>query len=332
MINITFALVAMNSSESIKTTAQETLQIEIDNLQYLLADLDQGIVDAVQCILESNARVVISGIGKSAIIAQKIVATLNSTGTPALFMHAADALHGDLGMVQTNDVVVVISNSGNTPEIKALVPLIKKFGNKLIGFTGNKESFLGKNSDIVVGCKIAQEACPNNLAPTSSTTAQMVMGDALAVCLIKCRNFSSSDFSKYHPGGNLGKRMYTTVQDLCDLHQKAQVKLTDSFSAVLNEITSKRLGATAVIQGSDLMGVITDGDIRRALQQEANIYELKAKDIMTENPLTIKNDVLAVHCIEKFKTHNISQLLVVDEQGNYCGIIHIHDLNREGIL
>lgn len=316
----------------IKKTAQETLQIEIENLQALHNNLDQGIVEAVECILASKARVVISGIGKSAIIAQKIVATLNSTGTPAIYMHAADAVHGDLGMIQKEDVVIVLSNSGNTPEIKALVPLIKNFGNALIGFTGNDSSFLAEKSDIVVSCKIAQEACPNNLAPTSSTTAQMVMGDALAVCLIKCRNFSSSDFSKYHPGGNLGKKMYTTVQDLCDRHEKPSVQKSDKLIDVLNEISSKRLGASAVLDGAQLVGIITDGDIRRALQKQADIYQMEAKDIMGDSPQTILNAELAVNCIEKFKAHNISQLIVLDKNNTYCGIIHIHDLNKEGIL
>ena len=319
-------------NNNIKKTAQETLQIEIENLQALLDNLDNGIVEAVECILKSKARVVISGIGKSAIIAQKIVATLNSTGTPAVYMHAADALHGDLGMIQKEDVVIVLSNSGNTPEIKALIPLIKNFGNTLIGFTGNSESFLSEKSDIVVSCKITQEACPNNLAPTSSTTVQMVMGDALAVCLIKCRNFSSSDFSKYHPGGNLGKKMYTTVQDICDTHEKPQVSPKDKLIEVLNEISSKRLGATAVIDNGKLVGIITDGDIRRALQQEADIYSIQAEEVMGTAPQTIFSDELAVNCIEKFKRFNISQLIAMDKEGNYCGIIHLHDLNKEGIL
>lgn len=315
---------------SIIESAEETLRIEIANLENLLSNLDNGIAEAVECVLSTPNRVVISGIGKSAIIAQKIVATLNSTGTPAVFMHAADAVHGDLGMIQPKDPVILLSNSGNTPEIKDLVPLIKRQANPLIAFTGNKDSFLANQADIVVSCKISREACPNNLAPTSSTTAQMVMGDALAVALIKAKKFTSKDFSKFHPGGALGKKMYTTVGDICEKHQLPRVQASDSLSVVLNEISEKRLGATAVLENQAVVGIITDGDIRRTLLNEANIYLLKAADIMTLNPKSIPSDVLAIESLEIFKTHHISQLLVIDNQ-EYKGIIHLHDLHKEGI-
>lgn len=315
---------------SIIESAEETLRIEIANLENLLSNLDNGIAEAVECVLSTPNRVVISGIGKSAIIAQKIVATLNSTGTPAVFMHAADAVHGDLGMIQPKDPVILLSNSGNTPEIKDLVPLIKRQANPLIAFTGNKDSFLAKQADIVVSCKISREACPNNLAPTSSTTAQMVMGDALAVALIKAKKFTSKDFSKFHPGGALGKKMYTTVADICEKHQLPSVQASDSLSVVLNEISEKRLGATAVLENQAVVGIITDGDIRRTLLNEANIYQLKAADIMTLNPKSIPSDVLAIESLEIFKMHHISQLLVIDNQ-EYKGIIHLHDLHKEGI-
>lgn len=320
------------TKSSIKLSALQTLQIEIDNLQNLYQNMDDAIVHAVQLILDTEARVIISGIGKSAIIAQKIVSTLNSTGTPSIFMHAADAVHGDLGMIQKNDIVIILSNSGNTPEIKSLVPLIKNFGNKLIAFTGNKQSFLGLQSDIVINCNITKEACPLNLAPTSSTTAQMVMGDALAVALINARNFSSHDFSKYHPGGALGKRLYTTVGDICAKHAKPFVENDSSFMEVINEISSKRLGATAVLENGKLIGLITDGDIRRAFQQNKDIKIIKAADIMTKNPRTILSKLLASSCVNEFNLHKISQLVVVNDQGEYEGIIHIHDLSREEIV
>ena len=320
------------TDKTIISTAQDTLRIEIENLQSLLDNMDDGIEKAVSCILEKNSRVVVSGIGKSAIIAQKIVATLNSTGTPSVFMHAADAVHGDLGMVQSQDPVIILSNSGNTPEIKELVPLIKNFGNPLIAFTGNEDSFLAEKADILVSCKISQEACPNNLAPTSSTTAQMVMGDALAVCLIKAKNFSSQDFSKYHPGGNLGKRMYTTAGDICTKHDAPQNDINDSLSLVLAEISARRLGATAVLENGEIKGIITDGDIRRALQKGADIYSLKAMDVMGENPKTVGASTLAAQTLEVFKLHKITHLLVVEEGKKYLGVLHLHDLHKEGII
>jgi arabinose-5-phosphate isomerase len=320
------------STDNIKKSAMETLQIEIENLQSLLNNMDNSIVEAVSCILEKKNRVVITGIGKSAIIAQKIVATLNSTGTPAVFMHAADAVHGDLGMIQPDDPVIVLSNSGNTPEIKELVPLIKNFKNPLIAFTGNENSFLGEHADIIVSCKINKEACPNNLAPTSSTTAQMVMGDALAVALIKAKKFTSKDFSKFHPGGNLGKKMYTTVRDICTKSEAPSVQTNDSLSLVLAEISAKRLGATAVIEDQKICGIVTDGDIRRALIKEVDIYNLTAKDVMTSHPKHVLGNLLAMESLSIFKEHKITQLLVVDEENKYEGILHLHDLHKEGII
>lgn len=322
----------LNSSQkNIKNSAQETLQIEIENLQRLLENLDNSIEDAVSCILKSKNRVVITGIGKSAIIAQKIVATLNSTGTPAVFMHAADAVHGDLGMIQPNDPVIVLSNSGNTPEIKDLVPLIKSFKNPLIAFTGNAESFLGNNADIIISCKIHREACPNNLAPTSSTTAQMVMGDALAVALIKAKKFTSKDFSKYHPGGNLGKKMYTKIKDISSKTEAPSVQLRDSLSLVLAEISAKRLGATAVLDGDKVCGIITDGDLRRALLKEVDIYNLTAQEVMTKNPKSVESSLLATKSLAIFKEFKITQLVVIENE-KYSGILHLHDLHKEGII
>ncbi len=320
------------SKNNIKNLARQTLKIEIDNLQKLYDDMDDSIVNAVELILATDARVIISGIGKSAIIAQKIVSTLNSTGTPSIYMHAADAVHGDLGMIQKNDIVIILSNSRNTPEIKALAPLIKNFGNKIIAFTGNSSSFLAQNSDIIINCSIEKEACPLNLAPTSSTTAQMVMGDALAVALIQCRNFSSSDFSKYHPGGALGKKLYTTVADICSKHEKPMVQTDTFFLDIINEISSKRLGATAVIENNQIVGIITDGDIRRAFQHHENPKKVQAKEIMNSNPKMINGNILASACVNIFKENQISQLIATDNNQAYVGIIHIHDLSREEII
>jgi len=317
---------------SVKNSALKTLKIEIENLQKLHQNMDESIIDCVEIILSNGGRVVISGIGKSAIIAQKIVSTLNSTGTPALFMHAADAVHGDLGMIQKSDVVIILSNSGNTAEIKTLVPLIKSFGNVLVAFTGNNESFLANNADIIISCKIEKEACPLNLAPTSSTTAQMVMGDALAVALIECRNFKSEDFSKFHPGGALGKKLYTTVGDICAKNQLPKVNLESSFSEIVNEISSKRLGATAVLVENKVFGIITDGDIRRAFQKTTQVNTLNASEMMNPIPKTIEKDALATESLQLFTIHNISQLIVLDNTGDYFGMLHLHDLSREEII
>ncbi|HVZ25290.1 MAG TPA: KpsF/GutQ family sugar-phosphate isomerase, partial [Sediminibacterium sp.] len=280
-----------------------------------------------------KGRLVISGIGKSGIIAQKIVSTLNSTGTPALFMHAADAIHGDLGMIQEGDIVLIISKSGESPEIKLLVPLIRNFGNTLIGMVGNTASFLAQQSDIVLNASVPQEACPNNLAPTSSTTAQLVMGDALAVCLMQLKGFSGQDFARYHPGGNLGKRLYLRVADLFQANEKPAVRPDASLREVIVEITEKRLGAAAVTdERNKVLGIITDGDLRRMLNKTDQINSLCARDIYTPGAISIAADVLAVEALEAMRQHDISQLLVTDKNNDYLGILHIHDLVREGIV
>jgi len=276
--------------------------------------------------------VVVSGIGKSAIVAQKIVATLNSTGTPSLFMHAADAIHGDLGMVQKDDVVIIISKSGESPEIKVLVPLIKNFGNPLIGMVGNMKSYLAVQADITLNTTVPKEACPNNLAPTSSTTAQMVMGDAIAVALMEINGFTGQDFAKYHPGGNLGKRLYLRVEDLCVNNEKPEVLPSATLREVIVEITEKRLGVTAVVdENHQVCGIITDGDLRRMLEKNSNIEEIKARDIFSLHPKTIQPKVLAVEALDILRKNGISQL-IVEENGKYLGILHLHDLVREGII
>lgn len=287
---------------------------------------------AVEIIYNSKGRVVISGIGKSAVIAQKIVATFNSTGTPALFMHAADAIHGDLGMIQPDDTVIIISKSGESPEIKVLVPLIKSFGNPVIALCGNEQSYLATNGTCFVNCTVDKEACPNNLAPTTSTTAQMVMGDALAVCLLSLRGFTSADFARYHPGGALGKRLYLRVSDISNNNPKPLVKLDSSLREVIYEISSKRLGATAVVDDAGILqGIVTDGDIRRMLEKNENPGNLKAKDIYTPSVKTIDEDELAATAMEMMRNHDITQL-VVTREGNYAGMIHLHDLLREGLI
>ncbi|MEM7381980.1 MAG: KpsF/GutQ family sugar-phosphate isomerase, partial [Bacteroidota bacterium] len=269
--------------------------------------------------------------GKSAIIASKIVATLNSTGTPAIFMHAADAIHGDLGTIQKNDVVICISKSGNTPEIKMLVPLIKQGDNVLIGMTGAKDSYLGEQADFVLNTYVSKEACPNNLAPTTSTTAQLVVGDALAICLLELRGFSSRDFAKYHPGGTLGKKLYLRVSDIVATNQKPEVSIDTDVKKVIVEISEKMLGVTAVMENGALKGIVTDGDIRRMLNKYDNINGLTARDIMTSDPKTIGTDVLAIKALEDMQDNGISQLLAVD-QGEYKGVVHLHNLINEGIL
>lgn len=322
----------MSSLEKIIQIAKETISIEqkaIANLENLV---DNEFAEAVSHIYNSNGRVIISGIGKSANIATKIVATLNSTGTPAIFMHAADAIHGDLGTVQKNDTVICISKSGNTPEIKVLVPLIKNGGNKLIAITSNRTSFLGSEADYVLHAYAEKEACPNNLAPTTSTTAQLVMGDALAVSLLKLKDFTSSDFAKYHPGGALGKRLYLRVRDLIAKHEKPAVKATDSIKDVIIEISNKRLGVTAVTDDNNkIIGIITDGDLRRMLAETTDINSLKASDIMSASPKTLTSDAMAVEAKELLEENNISQVLIQDDD-QYKGVVHIHDLIKEGIL
>ncbi|MBK8522614.1 MAG: KpsF/GutQ family sugar-phosphate isomerase [Ferruginibacter sp.] len=320
------------NTEKIIPFAIRTIELEANAIIGLKLFINAGFVKAVEAVAHSKGRLIVSGIGKSAIIAQKIVATLNSTGTPSVFMHAADAIHGDLGMVQTDDIVLVISKSGNSPEIKVLAPLVKNFGNTLIGMVGNTESFLAQNSDIILNTTVEQEACPINLAPTSSTTAQMVMGDALAVCLMEIKEFNSSDFAKYHPGGALGKKLYLRVEEIAAQNAKPKVLPTATIKEVIIEMTAKRLGAAVVVnEAEDILGVITDGDLRRMLERADSFEKLQAKDIMSSNPKTIAADVLAVHALEEMRMHNISQL-VVEQNNIYAGIIHLHDLVKEGII
>jgi arabinose-5-phosphate isomerase len=320
------------NTDKIIPLALRTIELETNAISGLKLFIDADFVKAVEAIATSKGRLIVSGIGKSAIIAQKIVATLNSTGTPSVFMHAADAIHGDLGMIQTDDIVLVISKSGNSPEIKVLAPLVKNFGNTLIGMVGNTESFLALNSDIVLNTTVEQEACPINLAPTSSTTAQMVMGDALAVCLMEIKEFSSNDFAKYHPGGTLGKKLYLRVEELAAQNAKPKVLPTATIKEVIIEMTQKRLGAAVVVNETEnILGIITDGDLRRMLEKADSFENLRAKDIMSINPKTIAADMLAVYALDEMRRHNISQL-VVEDNNKYGGIIHLHDLVKEGII
>ncbi|MEG2237982.1 MAG: KpsF/GutQ family sugar-phosphate isomerase [Bacteroidales bacterium] len=286
----------------------------------------------VDKILHSQGRVIVTGIGKSANIGNKVVSTLNSTGTPAIFMHAADAIHGDLGIIQTHDIVICISKSGQTPEIKVLIPLIKNFGNLLIGMVGNTDSFLAQESDYIINCTVDREACPNNLAPTASTTAQLVMGDALAVALLECRGFTPKDFAKYHPGGSLGKQLYLRVRDISCQNETPSVKPDDSIKDVIIEISSKRLGVTAVLENDQLIGVITDGDLRRMLLKNLSIEKTLAKDIMSVQPKYVHEDDMAINALGVMRRNNITQALVVDANGKYSGVIHLHDLLKEGII
>ncbi|MBL0233962.1 MAG: KpsF/GutQ family sugar-phosphate isomerase [Chitinophagaceae bacterium] len=316
----------------IKEIALRTIELEASSIAGLASFINEDFEKAVQSLKDCGGRVVISGIGKSAVIAQKIVATFNSTGTPSIFMHAADAIHGDLGIVQQNDVVIIISKSGESPEIKLLVPLIRNFGNIIIGMTGNMNSFLAKHANLVLNTTVEQEACPNNLAPTSSTTAQMVMGDALAVCLMELKGFRSDDFAKFHPGGTLGKKLYLRVADLYINNEKPQVKEEQGLKEVIVEMTTKRLGITAVTNDKDeLLGLITDGDLRRLLETGRSLDAVKAKDIMTAKPKTVEPDTLAVGALELLRKYGISQLAVT-QAGIYKGIIHLHDLIREGLI
>jgi arabinose-5-phosphate isomerase len=318
-------------SFSIKQTALKTIQLEAESVAGLAQFIDDNFEKAVSAIHQSGGRLVVSGIGKSAIIAQKIVATLNSTGTPSIFMHAADAIHGDLGMVQQNDVVLVISKSGESPEIKVLVPLIRNFGNLLIGMVGSTTSFLGKNCDYILNTTVSKEACPNNLAPTSSTTAQMVMGDALAVCLMELNGFTGDDFAKFHPGGMLGKKLYLRVKDLYTDNTKPMVGPDADLKEIIVEISSKRLGATAVVENETVKGIITDGDIRRMLEHGDNLNTVKAKDIFSTTPKTIEPGALAVDALDMMRKNDISQLIVAQD-GKYLGMLHLHELVREGIV
>lgn len=321
----------MFSPEQVAKNALETIQLEAESVKQLAQYINESFIKAVRIINESKGRVVVTGIGKSAVIAQKMVATFNSTGTPALFMHAADAIHGDLGMIQPDDTTIIISKSGESPEIKVLVPFIKNFGNPVIALCGNERSYLANHADIFVNCTVEKEACPNNLAPTTSTTAQLVMGDAMAVCLLSLKGFSSKDFARYHPGGALGKQLYLRVADMSSINEKPQVKPDSTLREIIYEISSKRLGATAVLEGDKLTGIITDGDIRRMLENNESPANVKAADILNANPKTIDETELAVSALEMMRQYDITQL-VVTKEGKYSGFIHLHDLVREGLI
>jgi arabinose-5-phosphate isomerase len=312
--------------------ALRTIEMEATAIQQLALQLDDNFEKAIDCLASCKGRIVVSGIGKSAIIAQKIVATLNSTGSPSVFLHAADAIHGDLGMVQQEDVVIIISKSGESPEIKVLVPLIRNFGNCLISITGQTESFLAKKSDFVLNTTVDQEACPNNLAPTTSTTAQLVMGDTIAVCLMEKRGFQVEDFAKFHPGGTLGKKLYLRVGDLYADHQKPEVRTEATVKEVIMEMTKKRLGVTGVT-GADgkLVGIITDGDLRRMLEKSDDIRQITARDIMTQNPKTIGPSEMAINALDLMRKNSITQLVVAENE-TYLGILHLHDIVKEGLI
>ncbi len=321
----------MNKQERIISVAKNTIETESKAIANLATLVDEEFAGAVDYIYHSKGRVIVTGIGKSANIATKIVATLNSTGTPSIFMHAADAIHGDLGTIQENDTVICISKSGNTPEIKVLVPLIKAIDNKLIAITGNRDSFLGQQADFVLNAYVEKEACPNNLAPTTSTTAQLVIGDALAMCLLDLRGFSSKDFAKFHPGGSLGKKLYLRVSNLTSLNEKPQVSPNTDVKKVIVEISEKMLGVTAVVEDDKIVGIITDGDLRRMLTRTDNFAGLTAKDIMSHNPKIIANNAMAVEAMEMMDHYGITQILAEDK-GKYCGVVHIHNLTKEGII
>ena len=319
--------------EPVIISAKQTIALQAHAIAALEAFINEDFSKAVKMLSHSDGgRLIISGIGKSALVAQKIVATMNSTGTPSIFMHAADAIHGDLGMIQQKDIVLVISKSGDSPEIKILAPLIKNFGNILIGMVGNTQSYLAAHSDIVLNTTVSKEACPNNLAPTTSTTAQMVMGDALAICLMEARGFKPEDFAKYHPGGALGKKLFLRVTDLAILNEKPMVKESTPVKEVLVEITAKRLGTAAVVdEKGKITGIITDGDIRRMLEKQYSFLDYTDRDIMGSSPKTIEAGELAINALEMMRQNNISQLLVVND-GAYAGVVHLHDLVREGII
>jgi len=318
--------------KNIKLIAKNVLLNEAEAIRNLTNLIDDDFEACVNEILNTKGRVVLTGIGKSAIIGQKIASTLNSTGTPAMFMHAADSIHGDLGMLTEHDVVICLSKSGNTPEIKVLVPLLKRKGSKLIALVGNKDSYLAKQSDYILDATIEKEACPNNLAPTTSTTAALAIGDALAVCLIEAREFSSNDFAMLHPGGSLGKRLYLKVEDIAQQHELPLVQKDATIHEVIMEISSKRLGAVAIAnEEKALLGIITDGDLRRMLKNFSNIAEIKAQDIMNPTPKTIEADEYAVNALNLMQKNNITQLVVLKDNKVY-GFVHIHDLLKEGLV
>ena len=321
----------MDTKENILISAKNTILSESESIAKLIDYIDVNFAEATQIIFNSKGRLIVAGIGKSAIIAQKMVATFNSTGTPSLFLHASEAIHGDLGMVQPDDIVLCISKSGNSPEIKALIPLIKNFGNQLIAITGNTTSFLAKESQYVLNTTVEAEACPNNLAPTNSTTAQLVMGDALAICLMQLRNFTSDDFAKYHPGGALGKKLLLRVKDMLENSLKPTVAPDAPIKKVIFEISEKRLGVTAVVENNKVIGIITDGDLRRMLNNNDTFTHLSAKDIMTKQPKMIQSTTMVVDALNILEDFSITQLIVVDD-GEYKGVLHLHDILKEGII
>ncbi|ATP56578.1 D-arabinose 5-phosphate isomerase [Pedobacter ginsengisoli] len=321
----------MKSKKSIIEDAVSTLQLEAQAILGLIENINDDFVKIIDLIIASEGRVIVTGIGKSAIIAQKIVATFNSTGTPAIFMHAADAVHGDLGMIQKNDVVICISKSGNTPEIKVLTPLLKQAGNVMIGMVGQSNSDLALQADFILNTSVTKEACPHNLAPTTSTTAQLAMGDALAIALLNARNFNEEDFARYHPGGALGKKLYLKAGDIALKNEKPSIHPSASVKDVIIEISQNRLGAVVVIEGNVILGIITDGDIRRMLEKHSNLADIKASDLMNPNPKKVDREVLAMNALDMIKDNNITQLLVTDN-GTYFGMIHFHDLLQEGII
>jgi arabinose-5-phosphate isomerase len=319
------------TKEKILANAKKTIESESQSISKLIDLIDDTFAEAVQCIYNSKGRLVVTGIGKSAIIAQKMVASFNSTGTPSLFLHASEAIHGDLGMLQKDDVIICISKSGNSPEIKVLVPLLTRFGNKLIGMTGNMTSFLAKGSHYVLNTTVDAEACPLNLAPTNSTTAQLVMGDAIVVCLMEMRDFKAEDFAIYHPGGALGKKLLLRVKDMLEHTLKPEVSPDTPIKKAIFEISEKRLGVTAVIENNKVIGIITDGDIRRMLNDRDTFAELTAKDIMTKNPKTVQSSAMVVDAFNIMEDYSITQLIVVDNE-EYRGVLHLHDILKEGIV
>ena len=321
----------MITTQNILATAKKTILSESQSIAKLADFLDETFAEAVEKIYQSKGRLVVTGIGKSAIIAQKMVASFNSTGTPSLFLHAAEAIHGDLGMLQKEDIVICISKSGNSPEIKVLVPLLKRFDNFLIAITGNMSSFLAQGSDIVLNTTVDREACPNNLAPTNSTTAQLVMGDALAVCLMEMRDFKAEDFAVYHPGGALGKKLLLRVKDMLENSQKPMVTPDAPIKKVIIEISEKRLGVTAVVENNQVVGIITDGDIRRMLNDRDTFADLTAKDIMTKNPKTTTSETMVIEAFHLMENFKITQLIVVDNS-EFKGVLHLHDILKEGII
>ena len=318
------------SKKSIIERAKTTILMEAEAINNLVNYIDDSFLDVVNLIANSKGRVVVTGIGKSGVIGLKIVATFNSTGTPSIFMHAADAIHGDLGIIQKDDIVICISKSGNSPEIKSLIPFLKKEKNILIGMTSDLNSFLSTNSDFIINTPVSKEACPNNLAPTTSTSVQLAMGDALAMCLLEQNKFEAKDFAKYHPGGDLGKKLFLTLGEMINSKSQPSVDINDPLKNVINEITSKMLGATAVLNVNKVIGIITDGDIRRMLEENETFKDKKASDIMTYNPICLNHNVLAVEATKMMNKKNINHVIVL-KNSNYLGIIHVLDLIKEGI-